>query len=621
MTLLQIQEPAPRAQQSDAGKLALGIDLGTTNSLVAAIGEDGRPFALGGEGGNLVPSAVLYHASGAATAGHAALAKRAQDPKNVIRSVKRLMGRGAADVQDAYQYDYAQGEDATGMACLRTAAGEKSPVEVSAEILKFLRVRAEQQFGHSADGAVVTVPAYFDEAQRQATKDAARLAGLKIYRLLNEPTAAAVAYGLDNAEEGEYAVYDLGGGTFDVSLLRMQKGVFTVLATGGDAALGGDDYDRALAAFAAEKAGKQLSQLPGGDVLLLTDAAREVKEQLSSSASAVFRAQLSVGTVAAEISAEEFAQLTSQLTARTIECCRRVLADAKVAAADIKQAVLVGGATRMPSVRQAVATFFGREPFAELNPDEVVALGAAAQADLLAGNRRADNWLLLDVIPLSLGLETMGGLAEKIITRNTAIPIQKSQEFTTHQDGQTAMQIHVVQGERELVRDCRSLAQFSLSDIPPMAAGLARVRVTFQVDADGLLSVSAAERTTGKKTEVQVKPTYGLDEKSILEMLRVSHAAAQEDAEERHRRESEQNAQALLAATQKALSDSPDLLTAEETKSIQSAIATVKNVLGSGSREQIDQAVRALDEATSDFAARKMNADIQKALLGEKIQE
>ena len=569
---------------------------------------------LDGEGGAIVPSAVFYDSGGAAIVGRDALARRADSPKEVICSVKRLMGRGAADVRDAYQYDYDSA--AEGMALLQTQAGDKSPVEVSAEILKFLRLRAEKQCGQSVDGAVITVPAYFDEAQRQATKDAARLAGLHIYRLLNEPTAAAVAYGLDNAEEGEYAVYDLGGGTFDVSILRLQKGVFTVLATGGNAALGGDDYDRALAKLAMQKIGGAFSD---NDILRITDAARIAKEAFSNSDSVCFRAQLAAGIAMCEIDIEEFNAAAAPLTAKTIECCKATLADAGMSPSAIRQAVLVGGATRMPLVRWAVAEFFRCRPFDKLNPDEVVALGAAAQADLLSGNRRGDEWLLLDVIPLSLGLETMGGLAEKIIPRNTAIPIQKSQEFTTHQDGQTAMQIHVVQGERELSRDCRSLAQFSLTDIPPMAAGLARIRVSFQVDADGLLSVSAEEKTTGKKTGVRVKPTYGLDESRILEMLRDSFSEAESDAEERRRRESVQNAESLLTATQKAAKESPELLSEEERRVLDDAIAKMQNALADGNRETIESAIKLLDSASAEFAARRMNADIQKALRGKKI--
>ncbi len=614
MTLLQIQEPAARPAAPAAQKLALGIDLGTTNSLVAVIGKDGKPAALGAP--PLAPSVVYYAADGTILVGDAARRMRRDFPQDVISSAKRLMGRAAADVRGAYQYDYVSG--AEGMAVVRTAAGEKSPVEVSAEILKFLRRCAEDITGKTADGAVITVPAYFDEAQRQATKDAARIAGLKVYRLLGEPTAAAVAYGLDCAEEGDYLVYDLGGGTFDVSVLRMQKGVFTVLATGGDAALGGDDYDRVLASLAREKTGAR--DLSNGDLLLLAAAARDAKEILSAADSAVLRAQLSGGEMTCEIGAAEFFAAAAALTEKTIACCKNALHDANINSADIKRAVLVGGATRMPAVKNALRDFLGREPFSELNPDEVVALGAAAQADLLAGNRRGDDWLLLDVIPLSLGLETMGGLAEKIIPRNTVIPIQKSQEFTTHQDGQTAMSLHVVQGERELTRDCRSLARFDLSGIPPLAAGLARVRVSFQVDADGLLSVSAEERETGARAEVAVKPTYGLDEKKILEMLHDSFSGAEKDAAMRKLLESRQDGEAMLHAVQNATTDAGDLLPAEEKEAIENAAAKLQKALKGEDRNAIDAAAKALNAASENFAARKMNADIKRALAGKKIE-
>lgn len=614
MTLLQIQEPASHPATRPS-KLAVGIDLGTTNSLVAAINDSGVPAALGDSAGRkIMPSAVHYAANGAVTVGVAALSRRQADPQNVICSVKRLMGRNAAEVSDFYHYDYVAKTD--GMAQLHTAAGNKTPVEISAEILRELRQRAEQSCGRPVEGAVITVPAYFDETQRQATKDAARLAGLPVYRLLSEPTAAAVAYGLDNAEEGDYVIYDLGGGTFDVSLLRLQKGVFTVLATSGDTALGGDDYDRMLAQAAAVKLNRK--DLSATDRAHLYAAACTAKETLSAAPAATLRAALSSGEVACEISGEEFAAATAALTAATIDCCRAVLADAGISANAIKDVVLVGGATRMPMIQSAVTDFFERPPITRLNPDEVVSLGAAAQADLLAGNRRGNNWLLLDVIPLSLGLETMGGLAEKIILRNTAIPIVKTQTFTTHQDGQTAMSIHVVQGERELVRDCRSLAQFTLSGIPPLAAGLARVQVSFQVDADGLLSVTATEQSTDKQTQVAVKPTYGLDEAQIADMLHTAFANAQEDAADRQWRESRQDGETLLAAIAKALDEAGHLLAAAETATIAAAAAQLKKALTQEDRDAVEAAIKTLNTASADFAARRMNADIKKALAGKK---
>ena len=619
MALLQIAEPgeSPAPHQQ---KLAVGIDLGTTNSLVATV-RSGLSVVIGDELGRpLLPSVVHYHADGNAEVGYEPQAKQALDPRNVIASVKRFMGRGLKDIahRESLPYDF---EETPGMVRLHTAAGVKSPVEISADILHTLRLRAEASLGGQLVGAVITVPAYFDDAQRQATKDAAKLAGLSVLRLLNEPTAAAIAYGLDNAAEGVYAVYDLGGGTFDISILNLSKGVFEVLATGGDSALGGDDFDQRIFCWIIEVA--KLKPLSLEDGRLLLTRAREAKEYLTYHGIAPVTARLNSGEVVnLKLTTEIFTEITQTLVAKTIQPVKKALRDAGLSVSDVKGVVMVGGATRMPQIQHAVGEFFKQEPLNNLDPDKVVALGAATQANLLAGNRAAgDDWLLLDVIPLSLGLETMGGLVERIIPRNSTIPIARAQAFTTFRDGQTALAVHVVQGERELVSDCRSLARFELRGIPPMVAGAARIRVTFQVDADGLLAVSARELTSGVETGIVVKPSYGLSDDEIANMLKDSMAHTKDDALRRALKEAQVEAQRLIEAVQSAVRSDGDLLSAEQRAKLDETIAKLQTTALGDDRRQITQAMDDLEAETKDFAARRMDKSIRRAFSGKSIDD